>query len=388
MAGLVEGLAAGLAALGREGLVRTRRVAEAREGATLGSESGRLVDFSSNDYLGLSTHPALAAAAHAAIDQVGTGAGASPLVSGHFRAHEEAEARFATFVGLPRALLFGSGYAANLGMLEALGGREAAIFGDRLNHACLVDGAILSRAAFTRLPHGDVGALASALERSAARVKIVATDAVFSMDGDVAPLRETLALCERHDAWLVIDDAHGIGVLGREGRGTLDHLGLASERIVYMATLGKALGGYGAFVAGHATVVEWLLQKARTYVFSTALPPACAAVATAAIGVLESPESPLRRLRGNIEHLAKRAREAGLALRPSPTAIHPLVVGEPQAAVDASQALERAGLRVPAIRPPTVPRGTSRLRLSISAAHAEADIDRLVRELAALRAVA
>ena len=371
MDALADRVARGLEALDREGLRRRRRLLDAAP-PRHAREGGRtLLDFASNDYLGLSRHPALIAAAHEAIDAYGTGAGASPLVTGHRRAHDEAEAAFARFVGLPRALLFGSGYLANLGLLAAFADREGEIFSDKLNHACLVDGAILSRATVTRFPHADVDALEAALRKSTARTRLVATDAVFSMDGDVAPLAAMLALCERHDAWLVVDDAHGIGVLGPHGRGTLAHLGLRSERIVLMATLGKALGGYGAFVAGHGAAIEWLLQRARTYIFSTALPPSDAAVARAAIELLAGDDTPVRALH---ERIARFATRSGSASR---TAIHPFVAGDAAAAMAWSRALEARGFLVPGIRPPTVPPGTSRLRVSLSAAHSDADIDAL-----------
>jgi 8-amino-7-oxononanoate synthase len=372
---LSDRLAQGLAALDRERLRRRRRTLDAAPAGRAQQEGRALRNFASNDYLGLSRHPALAQAAHAAIDAYGTGAGASALVTGHQRAHEEAEVAFARFVGMPRALLFASGYAANLGLLAALGDRGTEIFGDRLNHACLVDGALLSRATFTRYAHCDAGALEQALKRSTAPARIVATDAVFSMDGDVAPLREMLALCERYDAWLVVDDAHGIGVLGPHGRGTLADLGLASPRLLLMATLGKALGGYGAFVAGPEVAIEWLLQRARTYVFSTALPPAVAAAARAAIESLEGDDRPVRVLASRIVQFR------GLTASASRTAIHPFLAGSPEAALAWSQALEARGFLVPAIRPPTVPQGTSRLRVSLSAAHSEADIAELAQAI-------
>src|SRR5687767_7147358 len=230
-------LAGGLAALERAGLRRQRRVLDSPQGARATIDGRALANFSSNDYLGLANHPRLRAAAHAAIDAYGVGSGASPLVSGHLRAHEEAEQRFARFANLPRALLFASGYAANLGVIAALCDRHAEVFGDKVNHACLHDGALLSRATFTRYRHLDMQGLAGALAASSAEVKLVATDAVFSMDGDVAPLPEMLRLCDAHDAWLLVDDAHGVGVLGATGRGALEHFGLASPRIVYMATL-------------------------------------------------------------------------------------------------------------------------------------------------------
>ena len=375
MDALAERLARGLDTLDREGLRRRRRTL-APAAAGKACEGGRtLLNFASNDYLGLSRDPRLVRAAHEALDAWGTGAGASALVTGHQGVHEEAEAAFARFVGMPRALLFGSGYVANLGLLAAFADREAEVFGDRLNHACLVDGAILSRATFTRFAHGDVDALEAALRKSTAKTRIVATDAVFSMDGDVAPLAAMLAACERHDAWLVVDDAHGIGVLGPHGRGTLAHLGLASDRLVLMATLGKALGGYGAFVAGTAPAIEWLLQRARTYVFSTAPPPAVAAVAHAAIDLLARDDSAVRALRMRIE------RFSALAGSASTTAIHPFIAGDAGAAMAWSRALEARGFLVPGIRPPTVPPGTSRLRVSLSAAHAEDDIDALAAAL-------
>lgn len=370
----------------REGLVRTRRVLDA--GATAGSvmQDGReLLDFSSNDYLGLSRHPRLVAAAHAALDRFGAGAGASPLVTGHKRPHDEAERAFARFTGMPAALLFASGYAANMGVITALCDREAHVFGDRLNHACLVDGALLSRATFTRFAHRDVEALAAALAASKAEVKLVATDAVFSMDGDVAPLAAMLALCEKHDAWLLVDDAHGIGVLGRGGRGTLDALGLASDRLILMATLGKALGGYGALVAASESVVRDLLQRARPYVFSTALPPATAATALAAIELLEDEPGIVASLHARIEAWHRALAAVGLASA-STTAIHPFIAGAAEDAMAWSHRLQDEGFLVAAIRPPTVPRGTARLRVSLSAAHAPQDLERLAQALVAKRA--
>jgi 8-amino-7-oxononanoate synthase len=298
------------------------------------------------------------------------------------RVHEEAENRFAEFVGLPRALLFASGYAANLGILTTLGERDADVFGDRLNHACLVDGAILSRARFARYAHLDLLALEKGLAASSASVRIVATDAVFSMDGDLAPLPELAELCERYDAWLVVDDAHGIGVLGQNGRGSLDHFGLRSPRIVYMATLGKALGGYGAFVAGEATMVDWLMQRARTYVYSTALPPMTAAVASAAIGLLAEDGGPVERLRARIREFRAACEAERVVLGESATAIQPLLIGADERALQIAAQLRGQGYLVPAIRPPTVPEGSARLRISISAAHERDDVEGLAQALA------
>ena len=377
------GLAAvrrGLAELDREGLRRARRVLDSPQGPVVREGGRELANFASNDYLGLANHPRIVAAAREAVDRFGFGAGASPIVVGHSRAHEEAEAAFARFTGLPRALLFPSGYAANLGILAALADRSAAIFGDRLNHACLVDGALLSRAEFHRYPHGDLAALDALLARSRAAVRVIASDTVFSMDGDVAPLAALLALAERHDAWLVLDDAHGIGVLGG-GRGSLAEFALASPRVVYMATLGKALGGYGAFVAGEADAIEWLMQRARTYVFSTALPPAAAAVAAAAMALIEGDPSIVRALHARIGEFRRACEAQGVAAS-SATAIQPVIVGDSARAVALSARLREAGLLVPAIRPPTVPQGTARLRISLSAAHTRVQVETLVSALA------
>ena len=375
-------LAEGLATLDRTGLVRRRRVLDTPQAPRATVDGRSLANFSSNDYLGLANHPRLRAAAHAAIDDWGVGAGASPLVSGHQRVHEAAEQRFARFCGLPRALLFPSGYAANLGIVAALADRESEVFGDRLNHACLHDGALLSRATYTRYRHLDLEGLERALAASTAAVKLIATDAVFSMDGDVAPLPELVRLAEAHAAWLLVDDAHGIGVLGARGHGSLEHFGVASPRIVYMATLGKALGGYGAFVAGDAETIEWLLQRARTLIYSTALPPMMAAVAIAAMDLVDEEPERIARLRANIQAFRNHASASALALAASTSAIQPLVLGQAGEAMRVSAALAQRGFLVPAIRPPTVPEGTARLRVSLCADHSAADIDSLVAAIA------
>lgn len=375
-------LADGLADLERRDLKRVRRVIDSPQGPRVRVAGRALVNFSSNDYLGLANHRRLREAAHRAIDEHGVGSGASPLVSGNLRAHHEAEERFARFAGLPRALLFGSGYAANLGILAALADRDAEIFSDELNHACLIDGARLSKARVTRFPHRDVDALEARLSASQSQVKVVATDAVFSMDGDIAPVPRLVELCDRHDAWLVLDDAHGIGVLGQTGRGTLEHFGIASPRIVYMATLGKALGGYGAFVAGTPALIDWLVQRARTYVYSTALPPMAAAVASAALDLVDEDPSIVLALRARIGELRATLSAAGIEAALSSTAIHPIIVGDARTALDASARLQERGFLVPAIRPPTVPEGTSRLRISLSAAHTREEIAALAAALA------
>jgi len=370
-----------------DGLERTRRTLGTPQGPRVEVDGRTLLAFASNDYLGLANHPAVVAAARAAAARWGVGAGASHLVCGHMAPHAALEAELAAYVAPcagASALTFSSGYLANLAILTALAGRGDAVFGDRLNHACLNDGALLSRAQFVRYAHGDADALAARLASTDARRKIVATDAVFSMDGDVAPLARLLELADAHDAWLVVDDAHGFGVLG-EGRGSLAHCGLASERIVYMGTLGKAAGAAGAFVAGHPAVIETLVQTARPYIYTTAAPALLAEAARAALSVIRDDTPRRRHLHALIARFRDGARALPWRLLPSGTAIQPLVVGASAAAVALSAQLAARGVWVPAIRPPTVPAHTARLRISLSAAHSEADVDAL---LAALHACA
>lgn len=355
---------------------------QSRDGARLVVNGQPLVSFASNDYLGLSQHPVLVEAAQAAAARHGVGATASPLVCGHGSEHAGLEHELGCFVGRERALLFDSGYLANIGLVPALVGRGDAVFSDALNHACLIDGVRLSRAEAHVYPHLDVNALARQLAASTARRKLVATDAVFSMDGDLAPLPALLALCERHDALLLIDDAHGFGVLGPRGEGSPSHLGLPpSPRLVHMATLSKAAGCAGGFVAGDTDTLEWLMQRSRSYVYSTATPAMVVAAARASLPLIAAEGWRRERLARHIARL--RAGLAGLpwALMPSDTPIQPLRVGDDRQALALSAGLAEAGLWVPAIRPPTVPEGTARLRISLSAAHSEADVARLVDTL-------
>jgi 8-amino-7-oxononanoate synthase len=377
--------AAALADWDAGALTRQRRVAEPAGEGRLRLDGRSHIAFGSNDYLGLSQHPALKQAMAEAAQRDGVGATASPLVCGHGPEHEALERELAAYAGLPRALYFYAGYAANTGCVPALVGRGDAVFSDALNHACLIDGARLSRADIHVHPHNDLAALERALASSRARRKLVLTDAVFSMDGDLAPVPELLALCERHDAWLMIDDAHGYGVLGPDGRGTLSHFGIEpgrhAGRLIYMATLSKAAGVSGAFVAGDATLVEWLRQRARTYMFATAAPAPIAAAVRASLQVMAA--EGWRRVR--LRQLHAQLRD-GLAALPWPgprsdSAIQPLIIGDNARTVAVMQALEGRGLWVPAIRPPTVPAGTARLRISLSAGHDAAQVEALVAAL-------
>ena len=381
---LIDSLERALADRDAAGLGRRRRVIESRAGPRAVVDGRELVSFAGNDYLGLAGEPSLAEAAAVAARRWGVGATASHLLCGHYAAHEALEREIAEWVAPcagARAVTFSTGYLANLAIVSALADRETEVFADRLNHACLNDGALLARSRLVRYAHGDAGALARRLASSDAPRKLIATDAVFSMDGDVAPLVALAALAQAHDAWLVVDDAHGFGVLGG-GRGTLAELGVASPRIVLMGTLGKAAGVAGAFVAAHPAVVETIVQTARPYLFTTASPPMLAETLRASLVLVRADAWRRERL---ARHVARfRAGAAGLPWRlgDSRTPIQPLVVGDAVEATRLSQALERRGVFVPAIRPPTVPEGTSRLRVSLSAAHHDDDVDALLRALA------
>jgi 8-amino-7-oxononanoate synthase len=377
-----------LQALDDQHLLRRRRTVRPlleRGGAWLEVDGQPLLAFCSNDYLGLATEPALIAAAQAGAAAYGVGAGASPMVSGHSVANAALEAELAAFVGRERALYFYSGFATNASLVPALVGQGDALFSDALNHACLIDGARLSKAAIHRYAHADLAALDAALAASPARRKLVISDAVFSMDGAVADLPGLLALCERHDALLLVDDAHGFGVLGPQGRGTAAACGqigaAASRRLLYMATLGKALGVAGAFVAGDATLIEWVLQKTRSYTFATAAPAMLAEALREGLRLTEAQDWRRERLAALIARLRERLSvippDVGWHLLPSVTPIQPLIVGDNAAALALMEALRQRGLWVPAIRPPTVPAGTARLRIALSAAHTLADVDRL-----------
>lgn len=374
-------LAAELADLETRGLKRRRRLLETPQAPHVTVDGREYTAFCSNDYLGLAAHPELVSALQEGAERYGAGAGASHLILGHSVAHHALETALADFVELPRALLFSTGYMANIGIVSALAGRGDAVFADKLNHASLNDAALLSRAGFRRYPHLDLPALEKGLAASRAKRKLVVTDAVFSMDGDIAPVPELLALCERHDAWLMLDDAHGFGVLGREGRGVLSHFDIHSPRVIYMATLGKAAGVFGAFVAGATEVVDTLVQRARSYIYTTATPPLLAHALLKSLELIASEQWRRDHLANIIIILKQGVTENRWKLMASDTAIQPLVIGANADALALSEKLAQCGLLVPAIRPPTVPQGTARLRISLSAAHSAEDVARLVAAL-------
>jgi 8-amino-7-oxononanoate synthase len=385
----LDEIQAGLADLDAAGLRRRRRVV-----TTTCSPDTRLADreqpitaFCSNDYLGLATEPALAEAVHRGTQRWGVGSGASHLVSGHYAAHEALEARLSAFTGMDDALYFSTGYMANIGVMPALVGRVDAIFADKVNHASLVDGALLSRAELIRYPHCDLAALEARLVASKAPRKLIVTDSVFSMDGDIAPLPELLALAEAHRAWLLVDDAHGFGVLGPQGRGCLAHFGLQSPRLILMGTLGKAAGVSGAFVAGQHDVIEWLISKSRSYIFTTGSPPLLAEALLTAVDLIEQGDARRTHLAALIAHLKSSLRLTRWKLLPSDTPIQPVVIGDNHETLAVSRALDAEGLWVPAIRPPTVPKGAARLRITLSAAHSVSQVDRLAEALNRLETV-
>src|SRR5205807_668567 len=375
-----------LARLARLELRRSRTTVEAfpasdtRAVALRGGR--RLVDFSSNDYLALARHPALGAAMSACAARTGAGSGASHLITGHGAEHELLEEELAAFTHRERALVFSSGYMANLAVLATLAGRGERVLLDRLSHASLIDGARLSGAELRRYPHADAGAAARLLARDPGRTALLGTDGVFSMDGDLAPLPELSRAARDAGAWLVVDDAHGLGVVGASGRGALEHFGLdAGEVPVLVGTLGKAFGSFGAFVAGGADLIELLIQKARPYIYTTALPQPVAAATRCALELIQTESWRRERLLCLTARFRRQAREAGVPLADSPTPIQPVLFGSAAAALAAQRELEEAGFWVVAIRPPTVPPGSSRLRVTLSAAHTEVEVDELVGRL-------
>jgi 8-amino-7-oxononanoate synthase len=360
---------------------RRRLEQQAPAGREAVIQGQRLLNFCGNDYLGLANHPDVVGAFCKAAQHAGVGSGASHLVCGHSQYHHTLEQALAEFCGQPRALLFSTGYMANLAVIQTLMGGGDAVFEDRLNHASLIDGGLASGARFRRYLHADAGSLTAQLAQSDARRKLVVTDGVFSMDGDVAPLADLAAACEKHQAWLMVDDAHGFGVLGEQGGGCVAAQGMQGRVPVLVGTLGKAFGTFGAFVAGSDDLIETLIQFARPYIYTTALPPAVAAATLASLAIVRQDNWRREKLASLITRFRSGAAQKGYTLMSSATPIQPLLVGGDSDAVQLSDRLRQRGFLISAIRPPTVPEGTARLRVTLSAAHEVSDIDRLIEAL-------
>lgn len=368
---------------------RSRLVMESPQSPEAIVDGQPYLSFCGNDYLGLANHPKVIEAFTVAARRYGVGSGASHLVNGHSREHHLLEEELAAFCGRQRALLFSTGYMANMGVINALVGRKDSVFEDRLNHASLLDGGLLSGANFIRYHHNDMSDLEKKVEDDRGEKKLIVVDGVFSMDGDLARLPELVELAKRHDAWLMVDDAHGFGCLGESGGGSMEYFQLDQQDVpVLMGTLGKAFGTFGAFVAGRETLIESLVQFARTYIYTTALPPAVAAATRASLQLLRDEHWRRKKLDALIKQFRSGCVDRGLILADSPSPIQPIIVGDEEKALRISAGLKEQGILVTAIRPPTVPAGTSRLRVTLSAAHTEAQVDRLLDALSRTEAKA
>ncbi|MBU6477611.1 MAG: 8-amino-7-oxononanoate synthase [Xanthomonadaceae bacterium] len=382
---LLQNLATRIAERERAGLLRRARTLDAADGMRVTISGRDLLNFCSNDYLGLARDPRIIKALRNAANECGVSSTAAHLVCGHYREHARLEEVLCEWTGREAALLFSSGWLANLGAMQALLDRHCTCVQDKLNHASLLDAAQLAGAALKRYPHNDTEGAARQLENAGENPALLATDGVFSMGGDIAPLRELASLCKREGATLMVDDAHGLGVLGGRGAGSVNAAGLSQEDVpVLMATLGKSLGCMGAFVAGSRALIEGLTQFARTFVYTTAMPPALAAAACEAVRITREEDWRRDKLRALIARFREGAAQLGLPLMDSATAIQPIVLGDAEHAVAASRTLEDGGVLVTAIRPPTVPAGKARLRVALSAAHERADVDRLLDALVRL----
>jgi len=363
----------------QQGLYRSRKVSQGPQGREIILNEQRVLNFSSNDYLGLANHPAVKESFMTATQQYGVGSGAAHLVNGHTQAHHALEEELASFSGYPRALLFSTGYMANLGVAQSLCSKNSSIIEDKLNHASLLDAANISSARLIRYLHRDYNNLQDKLRNCESTEKLVSSDSVFSMDGDEADIRQMIKHCQTYDARLMLDDAHGFGVLGKDGRGSLSHQQITTSNVsVYMATLGKALGTAGAFVAGSEELIETLIQTARCYIYTTAMPAAIAEATRTSLHLLVNENWRQQALNKNIEFFKTLATQAELKLLESDTAIQPIIIGDAKLAMDISQQLFNQGFHVAAIRPPTVPKNTARLRVTLRADHIKEDIERLI----------
>lgn len=362
-------------------LYRSRRVISSPQGIEVMIDGQSVINFSSNDYLGLANHPEVIKSFQLAANKYGVGSGSAHLICGHSASHQALEEELAEFTGRERALLFSTGYMANIGVISALLNRGDHVFEDRLNHASLLDGGLLSGARFKRYLHTDLDNLNAKINTSQGR-KLIVTDGVFSMDGDLAPLPELTQLANQHDAWLMVDDAHGFSVLGQTGAGLVQHYGLTQQQVpVLMGTLGKGFGTFGAFVTGSEVLIETLIQKARSYVFTTALPAAIAEATRTSLKIVIAESWRREQLNQSIQYFRSAAEQLGLHLMPSQTAIQPFLIGDSQRAVEISKALLNQGFLLSAIRPPTVPTGAARLRITFSADHQKSHIDQLLDAL-------
>ena len=365
-----------------EHLYRTRLNVASGCSSTLEVDGSTLVNFCSNDYLGLANHPDINQALKKAVDQYGTGSGASHLISGHSTAHQQLEEQLADFTGRPRALLYSTGYMSNMGTINALVGRHDLVLQDQLNHASLLDGGHLSRATSQRYKHGDLENLQQRLQQSTADRKLIVTDGVFSMDGDLAPLKQLSEIATAHNGWLMVDDAHGFGVLGKQGGGLVEDLNLSCEQVpVLVGTLGKSFGTFGAFVAGSEALIESLIQFSRSYIYTTAMPPAIAAATLTSLKIVREETWRREKLASLISQFRRGAEQIGLQLMDSLTPIQPVVINDDQKVMQISIALREQGFLVGAIRPPTVPVGSGRLRITLSADHSEQQVDQLLNAL-------
>jgi 8-amino-7-oxononanoate synthase len=378
MAEIFSELAEELESIAAQGLYRSRRIASSPQGVAVTVDGRTLLNFCSNDYLGLANHPSVVAAFKRGADLYGIGSGSAHLLCGHSSAHHALEEELAEFTGRDRSLLFSTGYMANIGIISALAERGDTVLEDRLNHASLLDGGLLSAAQFKRYRHVDLTHLEANLADSSGR-KLIVTDGVFSMDGDLAPMDRLSLLARQQNAWLMVDDAHGLGVIGKRGGGILEHYGLIQNDVpILMGTLGKALGTFGAFVAGSHELIETLIQKARTYIYTTALPPAIAEATRASLKIATADHWRRDKLTDLVQRFSQGARQLGLALLSSASAIQPVIIGDSQQTMTIGKALLEQGFLVGAIRPPTVPSGSARLRITFSALHEEHHIDRLL----------
>jgi 8-amino-7-oxononanoate synthase len=368
--------------LQEQGLYRRLQVNEGPQGVVVRVNGQSLLSFCSNDYLGLANHPAVVEGLKRGVEQYGVGSGSAHLISGHREVHHALEEELADYLGFERVLLFSTGYMANIGVISALIGRGDRVFEDRLNHASLLDGGLLSGARFSRYPHADLDALSASVQEGGESTGLVVSDGVFSMDGDLAPLPALSRLCKSSDNGLFVDDAHGLGVLGRYGRGSLEHHGLSPDDVtVLVGTLGKAFGTFGAFAAGSNSLIDYLVQKARTYIYTTAMPPGIAEATRASLQIVRSESWRRQKLEALIQQFRKGALELGLPVIDSLTPIQPLVVGDSRQAMTMATRLRESGILVIPIRPPTVAEGGARLRITFSAQHEAVQVERLLEGL-------